>query len=338
MMAPTAYARLFVSFGCVGLLLVSLGAGQQDPIRRVAFTIDDLPTQSVLGNDLERAQKTTDGLLAALRRQNVPAIGFVNEGKLGPSGKADPARIALLQRWIDAGLELGNHTFSHLDLHGATAEAFEADIAKGDLVTRRLLDVAGRPLTFFRHPFLHTGNSAEVRAHVQAFLESRHYVVAPVTIDNYDYVFAAAYDRTVARSDAPAARRIEDAYLDYMLSVVAYYEQQSKVIVGRGDCANPAAACARAQRRHTGSPRGRVESARLPLHHTARRTRGSGVLIPRRVLRAGWHHLAAPMGTDRGQTRNLRGRAVGSRVDREGRRATIAGAGGELELRQRPPH
>jgi peptidoglycan/xylan/chitin deacetylase (PgdA/CDA1 family) len=225
--------RLFVSLGCAALALAWLEAGQQDPIRRVAFTIDDLPTQSVLGNDLERAQKTTDGLLAALRRQNVPAIGFVNEGKLGPSGKADRARISLLQRWIDAGLELGNHTFSHLDLHGATAEAFEADITRGEVVTRRLLESAGRPLTFFRHPFLHTGNSAEVRAHINAFLDSRHYIVAPVTIDNYDYVFAAAYDRTVARGDAPAARRIEDAYLEYMLSVVAYYEQQSKAIVGR---------------------------------------------------------------------------------------------------------
>jgi peptidoglycan/xylan/chitin deacetylase (PgdA/CDA1 family) len=225
--------KLFVSLGCAVLALAWLEAAQQNPIRRVAFTIDDLPTTSVLGNDLERAQKTTAGLLAALRRQNVPAIGFVNEGKLGPSGKADPARIALLQRWIDAGLELGNHTFSHLDLHGATAEAFEADIAKGDVVTRRLLEAAGRPLTFFRHPFLHTGNSAEVRAHVKAFLDSRHYVVAPVTIDNYDYVFAAAYDRTLARGDAAAARRIEDAYLEYMRSVVAYYEQQSKAIVGR---------------------------------------------------------------------------------------------------------
>jgi peptidoglycan/xylan/chitin deacetylase (PgdA/CDA1 family) len=225
--------RRFISIGCAVLALVSITAARQDPIRRVAFTIDDLPTASVLGDDLERAKKTTDGLLAALRRQNVPAIGFVNERKLGPSGSADPARIALLQRWIDAGFELGNHTFSHVDLHRVSADAFEADIAKGETVTRRLLESAGRPLTFFRHPFLHTGNSAEVRKHVQAFLDRRKYTVAPVTIDNYDYIFAAAYDRTAARGDAAGAHRIEAAYLEYMLSVVAFYEEQSRVIVGR---------------------------------------------------------------------------------------------------------
>jgi hypothetical protein len=83
--------------------------------REVAVTIDDLPTISVLGNDLEAAQHTTTALLAALARNQVPAIGFVNEGKLRTDGQVDPRRVALLRQWLDTGLELGNHTFSHVD-------------------------------------------------------------------------------------------------------------------------------------------------------------------------------------------------------------------------------
>jgi peptidoglycan/xylan/chitin deacetylase (PgdA/CDA1 family) len=172
-------------------------------------------------------------LLAALTRQKIPAIGFVNERKLGRDGVAEPERVALLQRWLDAGLDLGNHTFGHIDLHRVSVDAFKEEVVKGEPVTRGLLTAAGRRLSFFRHPFLHTGTSAETRRALDAFLQERGYTVAPVTIDNYDYIFAAAYDRTVQRDDREGASKIEAAYLEYMEAVVAYYEQQSTMIVGR---------------------------------------------------------------------------------------------------------
>jgi hypothetical protein len=54
-----------------------------------------------------------------------------------------------------------------------------------------------------------------------------------VTIDNSDYVFAAAYDDALGQRDSAAARRIGDAYVDYMTRVFAYYEAQSVAIIGR---------------------------------------------------------------------------------------------------------
>jgi hypothetical protein len=56
------------------------------PARTIAITIDDLPTVSVLGNGVERAERITRDLLAALDRAQVPAIRFVNEQKLQPGG------------------------------------------------------------------------------------------------------------------------------------------------------------------------------------------------------------------------------------------------------------
>ncbi len=79
----------------------------------IAVTIDDLPGQSDALSDL---QELTDKLTNKLRANHVPAIGFVNEQQLyAVTGQVD-ARIALLQRWVDSGFELGNHTFSHPDL------------------------------------------------------------------------------------------------------------------------------------------------------------------------------------------------------------------------------
>jgi peptidoglycan/xylan/chitin deacetylase (PgdA/CDA1 family) len=203
------------------------------PTPAIAITIDDLPTASVLGDDIERAERITRDLLGSLTRAKVPAIGFVNERKLQSAGAVEPRRVALLQRWIDAGFDLGNHTYAHSDLHRVDVAEYEEDIVRGEAVTRRLLKAAGRDLRYFRHPFLRTGRSAEVRDRIDAFLSARGYTVAPVTLDNYDYQFAAAFDRASASRDADLVRRVERAYLDYMLAVVWYYEQQSLAIVGR---------------------------------------------------------------------------------------------------------
>lgn len=204
------------------------------PVREVAITVDDLPLVSVLGQDLPRAQQVTRDLVAALVRHRVPAIGFVNEDKLEDGGRVNPERVALLRQWIDAGLELGNHTRTHPDLHRVPLARFQADLLAGERITRPLLRAAGRELTYFRHPFLHTGRSAGVRGGLEAFLKAHGYRVAPVTMDNYDYLFAAAYDRAGARGHTEVQQKIVSAYLDYMDRVFAYYERQSDALLGRG--------------------------------------------------------------------------------------------------------
>jgi len=203
------------------------------PSREVAVTIDDLPTASVLGNDLQAAQQTTATLLAALTRNGIPAIGFVNESKLRTDGQTDPRRVALLGQWLDAGFELGNHTFSHVDFHSTPLDEYEREVLDGEEVTKRLLQEHGKRIRYFRHPLLHAGRSASERQRFEGFLKQHGYTVAPITIDNYDYVFAAAYDRAGARPDAAAQKAIADAYISYMEAVTAYYEQQSIAIVGR---------------------------------------------------------------------------------------------------------
>ena len=74
------------------------------------------------------AAALTEKLVRAIVSAKIPAIGFVNEGKLAPNGSRDPERVALLDRWVSANLELGNHRCSHLDLHRIAPEQFEADV------------------------------------------------------------------------------------------------------------------------------------------------------------------------------------------------------------------
>lgn len=216
--------------------LLALGPGEprQAPAHAVAVTFDDLPVASILPLDAAQREALTRDLLGAIQRHRVPAIGFVNEEKLGGSAEApDSARVNLLRHWLDAGLELGNHTWSHLDLHDTTLTAYEAEILKGETVTRRLLAERGKTPRFFRHPYLHTGRSIAVRDSLNSFLAAHNYQVAPVTIDNSDYVFAAAYDRALSANDLATSTRVRAEYLSYMDSVIGFYEGQAQAILGR---------------------------------------------------------------------------------------------------------
>lgn len=206
--------------------------------RAVAITFDDLPATGagMVRNDPAGLREMTRKLLAAVREHNVPAIGFVNEGKLfhpGATREDAEGRVAVLRMWLEAGLELGNHTYSHRDLNVTPLQEFQADVVRGETVTRKLSQAAGKPLRYFRHPFLHVGERLEKRRAFETFLSAHGYTVAPVTVDNDDFVYAAAYARALRRGDAAAAERIGDDYLRYIDEVFAFFEAATRQVVGR---------------------------------------------------------------------------------------------------------
>lgn len=197
----------------------------------VAVTFDDLPCGG-LDPGLARVQAMTDALLAHIRAGAVPAAGFVNPAKLGEGPERAP-RVGLLQQWADAGLELGNHTDSHPDLQRTPVEEVEADVIRGEPVIRAIDAAAGRPLRWFRHPYLHTGPSAAVRARFEAFLAGRGYTVAPVTIDTADWLFAAVYADAKGRGDAATMQEVGAAYVTSMGEALSYSERAAQALFGR---------------------------------------------------------------------------------------------------------
>ena len=197
--------------------------------RQVAVTFDDLPT--AYGATLEAKRDLTGKLVGSLKTNRVPAIGFVNESKLYARGETD-ARIALIQMWADAGLELGNHTFSHINNREAPLAAYQDDIVRGETVTRRLLAEKKLKPRYFRHPYLLTGATTEYKRGIEQFLAARGYTIAPVTIDNRDYVFARLYRDALDRRDAAAAKRIADAYVPYMETMFEFFETLARDSLG----------------------------------------------------------------------------------------------------------
>lgn len=98
---------------CAGLLATLLAApvaaqttsAKPSTRRELALTFDDLPapSDSVPSNDAATLKEMTGKLLASLRANHIPAIGFVNEANLYKRGEID-ARVDTLRMWLDAGM------------------------------------------------------------------------------------------------------------------------------------------------------------------------------------------------------------------------------------------
>src|SRR5215510_11919708 len=118
--------------------LGSANAQNNPPHRRtMALTFDDLPKAFEQGG-LAGLRRTTTGILKTLNKHRAPAIGFVNEIQLQVAGERDE-RISILKQWVDAGMILGNHTFSHSGLFKTPLPKYEDDVIKGDVITRELM-------------------------------------------------------------------------------------------------------------------------------------------------------------------------------------------------------
>src|SRR6266568_3111100 len=214
------------------ILSVNVFAQTPTPARKMAVTIDDLPYAAVGESSLADARRATNKILAVLRRQRVPVVAFVNEGKLQVNGEKD-ARTVLLKQWVDAGMILGNHTYSHPDFNNLTVEQFEEEILKGEIVSRRLMSSRQPYQLYFRHPMTHTGDTQAKKEAIEKFLIDRGYKVTPHTIENSDFIFNVVYVLALRDGDRTTAKRVRDDYLDFTLAATEFAERFAPKIFGR---------------------------------------------------------------------------------------------------------
>jgi peptidoglycan/xylan/chitin deacetylase (PgdA/CDA1 family) len=213
-------------------LLAEKGGGTTAPPRRtVAVTIDDLPFVAY-GLPLEAVRALSKDLVAALAARKVPAVAFVNEDRLFVPAEVDE-RIALLEEWLDAGMELGNHTWGHAGLTRTPLPQMQDAVVRGEVVTRLLLERRQKTLRWFRHPYTQTGPTKETKDAFESFLAGRGYAVAPFSIEHEDWVFASADAKLAAERDEAGRARLLEAYLENFEARVAFYEERSRALFGR---------------------------------------------------------------------------------------------------------
>ena len=193
--------------------------------RRIAITFDDLPCAGPCDDDSE-ARAVTSALLGALGRAHAPAAGFVIGSRVGN-------RAGLLEEWLRAGMDLGNHTWSHLDANRTPAAEYAADIDRTSGLLEPLAARHGARIVWFRFPFTHTGGSAENKAELERILSVRGLRGAPFTVEHEDYLYNSALVAARAKRDHDAAERVKAAYLSHLETLMPFAEGVSRNLFGR---------------------------------------------------------------------------------------------------------
>ncbi len=197
---------------------------------KIALTFDDLPALTILP-DQDYVDYLNVTILRKLRQHHLQATGFVNQGKTDELVR--DRQIANLELWLDAGMGLGNHTWSHVSANKVGAAAYIADIMRGEPVIRDLLAQHDQQILWFRHPYLETGYPPAARHAIDAWLATHDYRIAPVTIDADDWEFAEPYDDAIARHNTAAQHRIMAEYLAYTAKRIDWARRSAQLLFGR---------------------------------------------------------------------------------------------------------
>lgn len=183
----------------------------------LAVTVDDLPWNAGPPPGTTRAEAVAR-LVSTLEARRVPAVGFVNCARV-----SDPAELS---PWVAARMELGNHGAHHLDLSTQPLDTWSADAAH---CHDALVGWFGAS-RWFRFPYLHQGETLDKRDGAYAAVAAMGERVAHVSIDNYEWKYAARY--------ASAARASERAtigadYVAHMAEAAAHFRDLARRKLGR---------------------------------------------------------------------------------------------------------
>ncbi|HSS79218.1 MAG TPA: DUF4440 domain-containing protein [Thermoanaerobaculia bacterium] len=220
------------------LLLVSLlagalfrGAGAAGPAGHpLLISVDDLPVAGGgLHTDPGERELITRGLLAALAKHHVPAVGLVIWGNV----KTGADRV-LLRRWLVAGHELGNHSANHLDFSKTGADAYVADVEAGRAgLAGFLAGEDDRHVRFFRFPFLDEGDTPAKLDAIRAYLAHSGQRNLPVTIDDQDWEFEKPWVEARRKSDSKEMERVGEEYQESLHVEIRDQEAKGDRLFGR---------------------------------------------------------------------------------------------------------
>lgn len=208
------------------IAVAALAISASAPAQQIAFTWDDLPSHSALPQGETRVE-IGHKIIAAMQAEHMPPVyGFVN----GIALDREPASEPMLKDWRNAGLLLGNHTWSHMNLNTMDFVDWEADLRKNEPILDRY--AAGDDWHWLRFPFLAEGDTPEKRADARKFLSDRGYRIATVTMSFADYMWNEPYARCVAKNDTAAITQLETTYLQAASDDVDFRRTMAKALFG----------------------------------------------------------------------------------------------------------
>jgi len=192
-------------------------------------TVDDLPfAASDLHADPAERARLTEAMLAALERRRIHAVALVTWGR-----SRGPEDEALLERWLAAGHELGNHSTAHLSYTETPKERYIEDVEAARRRLAALLERHGKTVRFFRFPFLREGESDEKLSAMRDYLDKSGQRNLTVTLDTQDWSFERPWVEARKHGDRAAMDQIAAHYQADLRSDIAAEQRLGDELLGR---------------------------------------------------------------------------------------------------------
>jgi peptidoglycan-N-acetylglucosamine deacetylase len=193
---------------------------------KLTLTFDDLPVHGPLPPGTSRAD-VARSIVATLRSAKAPpTYGFINAKGLEDA----PETAAFLEIWRAAGHPLGNHTFSHMDLHTSSVEAFEQDALADEPALQAAMGTSD--WHWFRYPYLREGETTSKRHAIAGFLKDHGYRVAEVTMSFDDYAYNEPYVRCLAARDSAGLEWLKESYASRAAAALSRGREEAQRLYG----------------------------------------------------------------------------------------------------------
>ncbi len=197
----------------------------------VCFTFDDFPYVQIDRYPTKAIHAKLTGFISTLKKYDIKPAAFINEVKLFRNGRiADPKRVELVKLWVDAGFDLGNHGYKHVDLSSHTVEEFKADVLQGEKI---FLPMIKGKQKYFRLPELEVGNTPEIKSEVEKFLAENDYIIAPVSMSAVEFLFAFAYSKAYYAKNEKFKKKISEDYITYLAEFLSIIDEQTQLLFKR---------------------------------------------------------------------------------------------------------
>ena len=220
--------RLATNLFLGGIVALSLaGADCQAGGLKIALTFDDLPVAGTLPEGFDR-DAIANSIIATLKaRHLVRVYGFVN----GAHVEYFPNLISVLKSWRKAGFLLGNHGFNHLDFENTTLPEYINNLKMNEPLLKQLMQ--GQDWHYWRFPYLRAGKPQSVHDQFAAYLQSQHYVTAPISISFDDWYYNDYFITCGKSGNQAGTKALQASYLQRAAQWVADSQQLSQQIYHR---------------------------------------------------------------------------------------------------------
>ncbi|KTD12171.1 polysaccharide deacetylase family protein [Legionella jamestowniensis] len=180
--------------------------------KEIAITIDDLPFVG------ESKNFHLNMIIETLKANEIPATGFVI------AKEVTPENWKMLQKFHDAGLGLGNHTYSHLNLNQVKTEAYIHEIDAADKI---LAPILTEP-KYFRYPYL-AMSQGDKKDRVLHFLSAKNYQIAPITVDSKDFLFNQILYAVPEKERRGFLKTLKDCYINFIWQQTLKAEEHNRL-------------------------------------------------------------------------------------------------------------